>query len=98
MSKAILVIDMPKTCADCPVCCWSEETGLYNCLNGTKDEKCVDDYLLDDRLKKPIDCPLKPLPQKKENKIVLKGNLKEELKVYQCGWNDCIDEILGGKK
>lgn len=92
--KAILILNkMSKSCADCPVCAWSEVTGLYNCLNGTKEEKCVDEYLLDDRLNKPSWCPLKPLPQKRELPKLYEDNY--ELKAEIKGFNACLEELLG---
>lgn len=99
MNKAILILNkMPKSCADCPVCAWSEITGLYNCLNGTKEEKCVDEYLLDDRLNKPSWCPLKPLPEKMKVDYDTITSAEVTEKVVAMGYNFCIDTILGEKK
>lgn len=39
------------------------------------------------------DCPLKPLPQKKEREL-WEGRYTNYY-LYRCGWNDCLDEILG---
>lgn len=42
-------------------------------------------------------CPLKPMPQKKEVKNILQySGLVEQYRKE--GWNDCIDEILGGNE
>lgn len=45
---------------------------------------------------KANDCPLRPLPQRKEirNSIQYRG-LAE--KYHKEGWNDCLDEITGAK-
>ena len=61
MSKAILVMDMPESCSDCP-CCYiprcevlekslktSEPSEIYEC--------------------KPDWCPLKPVPEKKQHTL-----------------------------
>ena len=40
-------------------------------------------------------CPIKPMPEKKTNEIVIIGKLGDAAKAYQNGYNDCIDEILG---
>lgn len=55
MSKAILVMDMPKSCNECDVIC----TKYYSSLqNGSLEV-----------LTKPSDCPLKELPQKKKHTL-----------------------------
>ena len=86
MSKAILILDeMPKDCLDCEL------------LNGY-DNSCVGgkigyDAIYEDRIK-PKWCPLKRIPQKKYD-----GLNFFEWKMYKNqGWNDCVDEILGGKE
>ena len=82
--KAILVIDMPNSCEECP-CCYGftcspldREMGTWMIKHG-----------------KLIDCPLKPMPEK-ETRNVMEGTPCEEWQsMYDEGWNDCIDEILG---
>lgn len=79
--KAILVIDMPNECIECP--CFYDY--LYCKANMKAD-------VLDDE--RPSNCPLKPMPQKKEidwSDSFGKYN-------YKKGYNKCIDEILGGVK
>lgn len=92
MSKAILVIDMPSMCINCP--CFKYEmndTGI--CCANVNDEKA---YGLDIK-SKPNWCPLKPIPQKqgvKSIEFIPQGRWG----AYEnsCfGWNACIDEILG---
>lgn len=83
--KAILVIDMPKECCECPC--------FYDYLHcQAKDDANV---LGDER---PYNCPLKPLPQKK--KPLFDPNhceIEEEIKIIHeiDGYNRCIDEITG---
>lgn len=76
--KAILVIDMPKNCHDCP--CYHE--GYGRC---TITEKFIEEVGIVDSW-----CPLKPLPQKKipENP----DETWEEMHM-RFGWNACIEEI-----
>ena len=102
--KAILVIDMPEKCEDCPLTEWA---GSYCRLIGM--------FVNDER---PSWCPLKPMPQKKEvevneiedimhteysvediytNKYVATILLATD-KLISLGWNACIDEILGETK
>lgn len=86
--KAILVIDMPKDCGNCP--CVGEEFGI--CQADEKNRDC-------DWYKTPSWCPLKPMPEKKwvaEWFDRIMENNKEHL--MSLGWNDCIDEILGEEK
>ena len=89
MSKAILVMNMPQTCGECPLCAsyqestWSSREYWCPTLNNADVEPFV---------KKPKDCPLKPLPEKEyaDTGIV-------EVDEFAAGYNSCIDEILGDK-
>jgi len=94
--KAILLIDMPKKCYECPLC--AEETiydkKVFICKGYESEIENLDD--------KEDWCPLRPLPQK---------NIKDRDKtptidyetditladVYNRGWNDCIDYIEDGE-
>jgi hypothetical protein len=59
MSKAILIIDMPNCCKDCPLCV-SEE------LSPSFDEySCIVENVVVDAYDKPDWCPLKEAPEKK---------------------------------
>lgn len=83
MSKAILVLDMPENCSNCP--CLDD---CDNCLAvGTS-------YTDVDVLKeKPEWCPLKPLPEKMQ----VCGRYPQPDGVtpsYKFGFNACIDVIL----
>ena len=84
MSKAILVIDMPKSCNEWDVIC----TKYYSALqNGSLEV-----------LTKPSDCPLKELPHKKVDKIFkVVPTVSSQHTEYAQGYNACIDEIIGGK-
>lgn len=80
--KAILVIDMPEDCRECPVqsCvfCQAKDGGKSIC-----DIKIKPDW-----------CPLKPMPKKQ----ALNGGLTEFQMGARSGYNLCIDEILGDKE
>ena len=56
MAKAILVMDMPKRCADCKLRC-SLEINEPFCY-GTMQNVTKDEYYKE----KPSWCPLKPMP------------------------------------
>ena len=79
MNKAILVIDMPDGCRECPLC--GEEHMTY------RDYCCITDqytWTLD----KPDWCPLKPIPKKIE---VSYGSDEQDL---EKGYNSCIEQIM----
>lgn len=76
--KAILVIDMPKSCEECPMltkadeCIWQDEDANW-------DADTWDDLM--------AGCPLKKLPEKQVYPNV-------HSRYYVNGYNACIDEIL----
>lgn len=81
--KALLVLHMPKSCEDCILCDYS-----WWCVADKEERKGNDKQ-------RPEWCPLKPIPQKKrENDIIYEPFKTDD---YNIGYNDCIDEILGGK-
>ena len=82
--KAILVVDMPERCWDCPYGhdMWQ---GEYRCL---LDGKTKLDVPNDERSE---ECPLKPMPSEK----YLSPRDEHDDIIFQMGWNGCIDEILG---
>lgn len=98
MSKAVLVMDMPESCGECPFC-----RGLNECK--------VKKYLVRDRLftiftvdaqimkgGKPSWCPLRELPEKKETTYPQacyeNSYWTDEMKA---GFNTCLNEMVGGK-
>ena len=83
-NKAILVIDMPKSCEECPMIIYGEE-----CILQDKDTNFSD--ITWDELRES--CPLKELPEKME----VCGKYPQEDGItpsYKIGWNACIDEIV----
>ena len=87
--KSILVVDTPKNCGECLL--WLED---FYC--GCKKFS---------NTKRPKDCPLKPLPQRRGD-ITLTERTQDidmvkwqlENKLINKGYNLCIDEILGEEK
>ena len=98
MSKSILILDTPDRCLDCPLGS-SEEDGedVYcNILECTTYQKGIYEDEDEEELynsKKPDWCPLKAVPEKKKYEALSDAN---PVKAWGNGWNDCIDEILGG--
>lgn len=79
--KALLVMDMPESCRECPLRSLADDcrlTGRYVM------------YFSNWR-NKPDWCPLKPVPEKKP--VVLSDG--GPVSAWGNGWNACIDEILG---
>lgn len=106
MSKSVLVIDTPENCYDCPFgtgyCSDLEHEGLCelaDCLDS--DEILITEEHYDCESKSIPDwCPLKPLPEKMKVTGLYNGEYFKaggKLPSYKIGWNDCIDEIGGGK-
>lgn len=88
--KAILVIDMPTMCDECKLHYKDiDDSGWFH-------SGCVAKGKAYDNGSKVQDwCPLKPMPQKKNEEIVIKGHTGEIAEAYQDGWNACLYEILG---
>lgn len=87
MNKAILVIDMPESCGECPICeVWEAIPSCeeYYC-NVAKNDN-VYPY------KKPDWCPLKPMPRMRFTYI---NHDSESIADYNDGWNNCIRKIIG---
>ena len=111
MSKAILILNMPKDCYECPLCvCDTEYDTICSALTiKAKDDYTNDVYELvtdeDWSAYRYSKCPLKPLPEK----IDINGRYETDFTLnyylslkrnnvenaYEVGWNDCIDEIIG---
>lgn len=78
--KAILVIDMPKDCEHCDLMA----SFVEDCA------RCSVTYTPIRNGKAKKECPLRPMPEKKEPFYDI--NIQEYDKRVD-GWNDCIEEI-----
>ena len=92
MAKAVLVMDMPECCADC-VCSYFEiGSKELNLVCGATGEDA-------NNVGKPDWCPLRKLPEKKEEielrecKGSVEGTWNVPL-IENKGFNACLDEIL----
>nr|DAP33803.1 MAG TPA: protein of unknown function (DUF2093) [Caudoviricetes sp.] len=86
MAKAVLVMDMPKTCKDCSCKYPSyKDYALYDCAITGKTVP-IDGGRYGE---KPYWCPLRELPEKKELYLSINNQ-----KGYCDGWNACLDKIL----
>ena len=81
---------MPNKCKECPCNQYNYNADRYECGAWLFYSKSVCHMKsMEDIETKPNWCPLKPMPQKKE---ILDSRMKTAI-----GWNECIDEILGGE-
>ena len=86
MNKAILVIDMPNSCDECPLF-----NNYYSdmCCRGLNYRRI--DYPYPENVRQNW-CPLKPVPEKYDmDNCVCDRDYDGE---YEHGYNACIDEIL----
>lgn len=87
MAKAVLVMDMPKTCKDCVLCIASQEKHsgqfCWRCVNHPT-------VMIPKEGIKPDWCPLKPVPEKREP-----DERYYESSYVDIGFNACIDAICG---
>ena len=96
MSKAVLVMDMPKACRNCRFCCEIDfgtdatcyAMSNYDGIYGIRTDANID---VDYWQSKPDWCPLNQIPEKKPEYLSMNSE-----KGYCDGWNACIDAIGGG--
>lgn len=88
MSKSVYVMDMPENgCMDCDIC----RSSLFKTICGITGNGVSGNH---ERGGFPEECPLKPMPEKKEaNVLSISPLLKGTLSEYRKGWNACIDAI-----
>lgn len=100
MSKAVLIMDMPESCFGCNFLYCNADAGVDSC-QAMKVSRIVDS----ETYEKPDWCPLRELPEKKENDSFLKEAVKNDcfdgtdsdtayFNGKDAGWNACLDEIL----
>ena len=83
MNKAILVIDMPDSCRECPLFS-SRYTDM--CCGGMNNKTIDYPYPKDFRQKW---CPLKPVPEYQDIWY------EDEKSDWERGYNNCLHEIVG---
>ena len=84
MSKAVLVIDAPETCKECPICI------SHEIMPSIEEYSCMIKNIDVDLNSKPNWCPLKPLPKRMEGYDSIKWQWGD----YEDGWNHCIDMLI----
>ena len=90
MAKAVLVMDMPERCTECPLLLTiPQKNGLALCLarptNGQEEYNPKHE-----KSWRPDWCPLRELPERSDHpEHCDKG-------MFDAGWNGCLDVIEGG--
>lgn len=84
--KAVLVIDMPD---DVSLDEWYAVKVIVDRLKATEEELIYGIPFVESKLFRFV--PLRPLP---EIKYISPNNTHDDL-MFQMGWNDCLDEIVG---
>ena len=91
MSKAILILEKPNSCSECPLFC-----GHYSDMScgGLNNRGINYPYPKDFRQDW---CPLKELPEKQDLDIskITDRDYLQYAGEYESGWNACLNEILG---
>lgn len=89
MSKSVLVIDTPESCTECKI--GHDMSGYMEvCIICRIANKVT---LNDEAESRPDWCPLKSLPEKKEEEY-----WRSKLSLaWIRGWNTCISKITGGR-
>lgn len=82
MEKAILVLNMPSTCAECSLCKRMKDN-CYYCM-------ATNQIIVDVGLKTHW-CPLRKVPQKQIHSSIDDAFMRGAM----TGYNWCINEILG---
>lgn len=84
MAKAMLIMDMPSRCIECPLLAsWQDSA------SAPRNYWCPYNLEITIEVEKRSDwCPLREVPQKMEK--------YHEYDEIALGYNACIDEILGG--
>ena len=95
--KAILVIDMPDKCLNCPLM----DDNMY-CKGfkpkGFITKMCVEDYVMHGT--RHPSCPLKPMPMRvaSEHKWYAQDKVymvSHDITEWDKGWNDCVEMLEG---
>ena len=95
--KALLVLDMPCSCADCRFCQYEDSIKSSFCTADPTHMFKMNEEGGVYSMRRDLCCPLKSLPKTKER---IDG---EDFREWECedhykngyanGWNDCLEEI-----
>lgn len=89
MSKAILIMDMPEYCTECPLLDGNDE-----CILQDEDSNAFADTF--NQLREG--CPLRELPERKETICYENDDWRTLItKTMNKGWNACLKAIEGSE-
>lgn len=89
MSKLVLILDEPQICPECL---------LFKAGECTLQDEDTNTHFFGDYEGLKICCPLRPLPERKIGSLDRRRPDGPTLKAWIKGWNDCLQEVEGGKK
>jgi len=92
--KAVIIIDMPERCDTCPV----RHMGLAYCNVGRFSTSHYASGKPVDQSKRHPKCPARPLPLHMPTPTFRDFDKYKAAANYYAGWNDCLNEITGGKE
>ena len=93
MAKAVLIMVMPESCSKCKFLYEFQgikKCHLMNVLNNGASKLSQNAFTV----KRHGKCPLRELPEKKEELPVEKYEFGGLGKAFTSGWNACLDKIL----
>lgn len=95
--KAILVLDkMPKTCRECKITYLDTGDDAYF---GANVYRCVIDNSEIYTEGRQYDCPLKPMPEKKDEHVKIDNwGLEGIINAEHRGYNRCLEDLLGDEE
>ena len=96
--KAVLVINMPTDCPECPMAHWNKLDEFTGCDAVSGKKYAINDKEYAESSCRPSWCPLRPLPQKKEvdeQSLDLMWWSGGHDMAYDAGYNACLKEITG---
>ncbi len=88
MEKGFVIIDeIPKKCDGCPFC--NSSFGKIVCNHQIRKIKDINI--------RPNWCPIKPMPERKPERLTSEYEFGNLGKAFETGWNACIKQIAGGQ-
>ncbi len=87
--KAVLVMEMPESCEECPLC----RHDTFEQLGCSAQNHVINFIIRMVGQKKPRWCPLRPMLKEIPSRD---GMVEDEYKDgYRDGWNECVESIEG---
>ena len=91
--KAVLVIDMPCSCADCRFCQYEDSIKSSFCTADPSHMFKMNEEGGVYSMRRDFCCPLKSLPKKEEKPIKGEYDYTDFCIGYTSGWNECLEAL-----